>query len=516
VLGDVREHYGQTELVVDPAHVTVLSANHPLPNPIDLSPPFNNAQSRSYFEAREGMFVALHEARVVGPTDLRGRTWFIRADLGIGRVFSDDPLGTGEIVMVAGDGLFSLSPGVMVGDLIQNLRGPLAFKLGKYQMGLIEAPHLVPENPAVSERPHASNLDSYPREGNPVTVSVVTLNLHNLFDLVDDPTVEDQVPSASVYQRKLTKLAKTIHEVLGEPALIGVQESENGSVLQDLVARPEIEADYGFVWLDGPDGRGLDVALLYRRDKVTLLGYSQLQGCSGLVDGLGPDGNQDVSHPFNAVTCDSDDDGFLDGNRLFSRPPLLVHARLRTAAGLNSSQVSLISSMDLLLLVNHWKSKRQDTAHVQFTLPRRVEQAEFLAALVESFKQTRPGSRLVVLGDLNDDLQSSPLATLTAAGLHNLVNDLERLDRYTYIYEGISQVLDHVLVNPPLLANHIQIELPHVNADFPAIYAEDRFTIHRSSDHDPALVTFRILPNKFYMPLSVQGHPGPRQEELSP
>ena len=48
-------------------------------------------------------------------------------------------------------------------------------------------------------------------------------------------------------------------------AVLGVSEIENRHVLEDLVNEPEIaDADFQIVHYDGPDRRGVDVALLYR------------------------------------------------------------------------------------------------------------------------------------------------------------------------------------------------------------------------------------------------------------
>jgi hypothetical protein len=104
-----------------------------------------------------------------------------------------------------------------------------------------------------------------------------------------------------------------------------VREVENLVVLHDLAARHEIDAQCIAVWADGPDARGIDAALLYHSKRVTVLGYEQRQGCTGLVDGLGPDGNLDVMDPHRDFTCDTDGDGVLDGNRVFCRLPLLAH-----------------------------------------------------------------------------------------------------------------------------------------------------------------------------------------------
>ena len=48
-------------------------------------------------------------------------------------------------------------------------------------------------------------------------------------------------------------------------AVLGVSEIENRHVLEDLVIQPDIaDANFQIVHYDGPDRRGVDVALLYR------------------------------------------------------------------------------------------------------------------------------------------------------------------------------------------------------------------------------------------------------------
>jgi len=148
---------------------------------------------------------------------------------------------------------------------------------------------------------------------------------------------------------------------------------------------------------------------------VSLLGYQTLQGCTGLVDGLEPDGNDDPLNPQNALTCDRDGDGLLDGNRLFSRLPLLVHLELRPSGAPGGP-------VDLWLVVCHFKSKVQDTSAIPYTLPRRMEQARFVADLIAELLATHPATHLLVLGDLNDHPDSQPLAELFGRGLQNAMD----------------------------------------------------------------------------------------------
>jgi predicted extracellular nuclease len=322
----------------------------------------------------------------------------------------------------------------------------------------------------------------------PYQHTVATFNVENLFDTVNEPGKDDPIPSASAYERQLDKLAEAIHDELREPTLLGVQEAENLTVLQDLAARPEIEAEYDAVLVDGPDARGIDVGLLYQTDRVTVLDYEQRQGCTTMVDGLGPDGNLDVYDPQNDVTCDSDGDGELDGNRLFSRPPLVVHLEMRMAC----QQQGCDYAQELWVIVNHWKSKSQDTADVKYTLPRRIEQATFVAGLAEEILDTDPRADLIVLGDLNDFLDSDPLAVLTDAGLSDLLLEVPKPERYTYVYNGESEVLDHVLISQDLWREFVSVTPVHINADYPGTYSYVSDTARRSSDHDPAMVRFRI------------------------
>ena len=63
-----------------------------------------------------------------------------------------------------------------------------------------------------------------------------------------------------LYQKIGTATSKT------PPDIIGVCEVENIMVLQDLVNHPNLRSyDYGIVHFDSPDERGIDVALLYRK-----------------------------------------------------------------------------------------------------------------------------------------------------------------------------------------------------------------------------------------------------------
>src|SRR5205823_3063754 len=80
-------------------------------------------------------------------------------------------------------------------------------------------------------------------------------------------------------------------------------------------------------------------------------------------------------------------------------------------------------------------------------------------------------ANVIVLGDLNDFQFSDTLATLKGSGdleLHALIETLEESERYTYVFDGNSQVLDHILFSDNLFT-HFQFEydVVHVNSEFP-------------------------------------------------
>ena len=496
--GNVQEYYGFTEIQTTPEQIRLLASNQPLPAHSILNPPFDNDKSRRYYESLEGMRLSLEEAQVVGPTDGNECTWLVRADLGIGRVFPDDPAGTGEIICAGEDGLYSITPQAKVGDIVRNLSGVLNYRIGNYCLDLDAVPDLIQVDHAPSPGDSTAAESRQPVQA--VRFTVATYNLHNLFDTLDDPATADTLPGAVQYQRQLEKHALVIHNKLSEPTLIAVQEAENSQVLLDIASRPEISAPYKPVWFDGPDRLGLDIALLYRLDRVEILKADQRQGCTSLVDGLGPDGNQQVSAPQNEITCDTDGDGQLDGNRLFSRPLLIVQTRLCFP---ECQTASPTSREEVWLFLVHFKSKVEDTPTQKYTFRRRVEQARYTLAVAKEILGQQASSNLIVAGDLNDFPGSQTIGEFLENGFESMLLGVNKPDQYTYIYQGISQGLDDILVFSRASFLPTRVKVGHVNADYPVVLADAPGTVHRSSDHDPVWVELLLL-NQTYLPM-VQG-----------
>ena len=496
VTGTVQEYYGLTEINTTPADVFIQAHGRPFPSPFELTPPFDDCMAESYFESLEAMLVRMDAGRVVGPTDNGRNTWLLDAGFGERRVFADDPAGNGAVVCVGDGGNFAITPETPFGWQVNNLQGALAFRYGEYCLDLSEPPVVEPEGGETGRS--AENF----LPGDAGLFNVGTFNLHNLFDTLDDPLTQDSVLTGGEYQRRLEKSALAIVQ-LGLPDVLAVQEVENETVLQDLANRPELNGFYASMTFDGPDRRGLNVGMLYRPGKVDLLSSSLAQGCTGLVDGLGPDGNLDVENPQNQLTCTQAGDGPFDGNRLFSRPPLVAHFRLQAQPGL-----------EFWVIANHWKSKTEDTRDIIYTLARRVEQARFVARLGAQLARSHPQSAVIVAGDLNDWPGSLPLKELETAGWQQAWWTLPSDARYSYIYRGRSQALDHILAYSPVLAESgeslmLKNIIPlAINADYPAAWAEDADGFWRSSDHDPLLAWFYLPTQSCFLPLVVQKMPG--------
>jgi predicted extracellular nuclease len=109
----------------------------------------------------------------------------------------------------------------------------------------------------------------------------------------------------------------------------------------------------------------------------------------------------------------------------------------------------------------------------------RLAQAGVIADFVRRLAEADPDAGIAVLGDFNDGGESATLARLAEAGLADLALTLPSEERYSYVFEGVAEDLDHVLVND-VLRGGAALDIVHVNAEF--------LPFERASDHDPLLV----------------------------
>ncbi|CAM3075393.1 endonuclease/exonuclease/phosphatase family protein [Saccharomonospora xinjiangensis] len=140
----------------------------------------------------------------------------------------------------------------------------------------------------------------------------------------------------------------------------------------------------------------------------------------------------------------------------------------------------------VFVVANHFASKGGDQpVHGRFQPPartseqQRVQQATVVRDFVDDLLAVDRRANVVVAGDLNDFPFSPTLRELTRGGtLRSLMDTLPESERYSYVYEGNSQVLDHVLVSRG--PRRVSYDVVHINAEF----------ADQASDHDPQIVRF--------------------------
>lgn len=107
-----------------------------------------------------------------------------------------------------------------------------------------------------------------------------------------------------------------------------------------------------------------------------------------------------------------------------------------------------------------------------------------LATIINDFiangQQQDPDLNVVVTGDMNDFEFTPALKALKGDILTNKVEDVPLDDRFSYYYQGNSQVLDHALVTNNI-AKQTEIDMVHINS----LFMEEH---GRASDHDPVLI----------------------------
>jgi hypothetical protein len=123
------------------------------------------------------------------------------------------------------------------------------------------------------------------------------------------------------------------------------------------------------------------------------------------------------------------------------------------------------------------------------TEPRRTAQAAWNVSILKQIQTASPQADIIVLGDLNSFFNSAPLDTLRQAGLQHVYDWLPEPHEYTYIFEGVAQNLDHILVTPALFDTISDVSVLHANADY-ALPSPGDESPQRKSDHDPVIVTF--------------------------
>ncbi|SFB20079.1 MULTISPECIES: Ig-like domain-containing protein [unclassified Bacillus (in: firmicutes)] len=156
----------------------------------------------------------------------------------------------------------------------------------------------------------------------------------------------------------------------------------------------------------------------------------------------------------------------------------------------------------VIVIANHFNSKGGDQPIFGKNQPpvlgsevQRMKIAGVVNNFVKDVQTKNPEANVVVLGDLNDFEFSNPLTKLKGDELTNLIEHVPAPERFTYNYQGNSQVLDHLLVSNRL-AQHAEIDIVHVNSAFTEAHG-------RVSDHDPLLAQLDLKMEPVAKPLNL-------------
>ncbi len=469
--------------------VSTVQSDFGLPPVGDYNPPTNDADAHTYNEAREGMLMTVSvDSTVIAPVNPYNELVMLRG-LGMDRLHHDDGA-YGQRIIVDGDGVSSTYCGqeglgyIKTFDSVAagTAYGPLTYNFNTYKIQQDDNTSCL--SAAAGDDTSYDPADNPPPVDDSVTLTVASFNAWNFFDTDDDSEKSDEVLTQSEFDHLSAKRAVAVcnSSGLNLPLIIGLQEVENDVVLQKLTS--DIEADCGVTYnyhtLAGPDDRSIEVSFLTRADRVNVISVNDRQGCSSTDWGVDYESSD---HPPD-VTCDGSTPYYLH-----NRVPLHLEAQI-TLDG---------SAQTVHVINNHFKSKLSSSACSSSDCTDwRVEEAQHVDSLVDGILVSDPDAYIVVMGDLNDYYHSDPLDQLdpTYGVLTNVWSDLTStssgqgtITRYSYIYNGISQTLDHTLVSEALDNLPRVVSPRHVNADWPGSHTEDS-SMFRSSDHDPLLVAF--------------------------
>jgi uncharacterized repeat protein (TIGR01451 family) len=494
--GTVSEFFNLTQVESSlPGDVTVVSSTTMLPAAIVVTPAIlDPAGTPDQLERFEGMRVHAASLVSVAPTDAFGEIATVLA--GVARPMREpgipilDPVppdptsgipdcciprfdGNPERLVIDSEGLAG-SPVLPVTSsvTITNVTGPLDFTFGAYKV--------LPEAPPAA----GANMS-----GVPVPVpgaDEFTVGGFNIENFAGNDT-------------RRRKAALAIRQLMRSPDVIGHIEILDLATLQlladqvnsDAVASGEPNPAYEAVLIPAPAGGTQNVGFLVKTSRVRIDAVSQERAADTFVN---PNNGQ--------------------AETLHDRPPLVLRATVGPS-GLNPRTV--------IVVVNHLRSFI-DIGLVTGEGPRvrakRKAQAESVAGLLQELQTLNPGIAVISIGDYNayqfNDGYTDPIATLTGRptpddemvvdespdlvdpDFMNLTESLPASERYTFIFEGTPQAIDHVLVNGTAASYARRYAVARGNADFPelpeTLFAGDPTRPERSSDHDMPVAYFRFPP----------------------
>jgi predicted extracellular nuclease/2',3'-cyclic-nucleotide 2'-phosphodiesterase (5'-nucleotidase family) len=424
-----------------------------------------------FFESVEAMRVTVKSPTVVGATSGFGEIFTVpkgveatslsqRGTLNI----SPEDYNPERVQIDPDSAIFDIAaPMADTGAVLSDVTGVVGYNFGNFEVIPTETFEVSGDSKL---RPETTSLR--PR-GNKLTMA--TYNVLNL-----DPNDADG--DTDVADGRFDAVAAHIADNLRGSDIVALQEVQDndGGVDSDVTAADQtlqmlvdaIEAQGGpsYEFIDNPfigndtsggqPGANIRVAYLYNPDRVTPVGSPDT-----VVDPADQQAN--------------DTNPFWD-----TRLPLVQTFRFKGKdfTVVNNHLASKTGSAPLYGTEQN-STERQEDPTVNGDVDLRRAQAQAVRAYIDSHLAF--GENVVVLGDFNEFEFISPLAEDLSDGLENLTLRLKEHERYSYVFDGNSQSLDHILVSENM-SWASSFDAVHVNAEFAA-------TAARGSDHDPLVVS---------------------------
>ncbi|MGG6241551.1 endonuclease/exonuclease/phosphatase family protein [Nodosilinea sp. AN01ver1] len=482
--------------------ITTLSSGNALPEAVILGaggrvPPTENIDDDAFgsfdpvtdgidfFESLEGMRVTAQDVLVVNGTNGFGEIFGV-VDNGAGATglstrgtlnISPDDFNPERVQIQFDSGVFDFAfPAVNVGDNLGDVTGVVNYDFGNFQ--IVATEDFTSGIQSAGLQPEVSTLTKGSDQ-----LTVASYNVLNL-----DPNDGDG--DTDMADGRFDAIAQQIVNNLNAPDIIALQEIQdnNGSLndgvtaadvtLQTLVDAIAAAGGPTYAFIDntfitddasgGQPGANIRTAYLYDPSRVNLV-----EGSVATI------GGQSSGEAFAGA-----------------RLPLVASFEFNgeTVTLINNHFSSKGGSAPILGTEQPFEDLQEDPS-VNGSLDERQAQSEAVQGYVSGLLGSDPAANVVVLGDLNEFEFVSPLTGLESAGLTNLTNTLPENERYSFIFQGNSQSLDHILVSESLSAG-ADFDAVHVNAEF----AESP---QSASDHDPLLARFTIE-----APSVITGTPG--------
>lgn len=441
-----------------------------------------------FYESLEGMLVTVENPHVLQNTNSFGEIWTVASD-GAGNLTSDSVSADGHVVISGSLGALGTSntatsdfnperiqiqadaglgsgsaPTVEFGDVLADVTGVISYSFGSYELLAVD-PITVVSTPTIVDE-----VTTLTGSANQLTIA--SFNVENL-----DPGDGAQ---------RFSDLGVAVGSLSGADIIMlsEIQDNDGATnsstvsasvTLQMLCDAIFAETGVQYSWVDNPfvtddqtggePGGNIRNAILFREDRVDL-----------------------VVGSVRTVTDPTDQATNPDNPYYNSRIPIVADFTFGTET--------------ITVIGNHFTSKGGSDPLLGAQQPpdnageaRRAAQADGVNDFIDAMLALNANANIITAGDFNDFQFEEPLAVLTGeldfdgtsvtagsgAVLTNLTYLLDEDERYSYVFEGNGQQLDHILVSNNLYAN-AEFDLVHIN----------NIGGLAVSDHDPAIarITF--------------------------